>query len=71
MRRSSVRNKQRGFGSFDIFAAMLVGTVGVGIADTKTQQAIPADAPKCVMERVQAPGANYYFDRQKPGICKL
>ena len=67
-----MRNKQRGFGSFDIFAAMLVGTVGVGIADTKTQQALPADAPKCVMERVQAPGANYYFDRVKnAGNCKL
>lgn len=66
-----MRNKQRGFGSFDIFAAMLIGTVFAGVADTKTQRAIPADAPKCGMERVQAPGANYYFDRQKPGDCRL
>lgn len=66
-----MRNKQRGIGTLEVFGALLIGTVAAGVADTKTQQAIPADAPKCAMERVQAPGANYYFDRQKPGICKL
>ncbi len=67
-----MRNKQKGIGTFEIFAALFIGTVSAGVVDTKTQQALPADAPKCEMERVQAPNANYYFDRVKnAGNCKL
>ena len=57
--------------SVPVFAAMFVGTIGVGVADSQHQAVIPANAPVCVMETVKAEGGNYYFSRQKPGDCRL
>lgn len=54
-----------------LFAAVFVAGTAAGIADSKHQATIPANAPVCVMETVKAEGGNYYFSRQKPGVCRL
>lgn len=57
--------------SVPLFTAMFVSGTSAMVADTNHQAAIPASAPVCAMETVKAEGGNYYFSRQKPGVCRL
>lgn len=58
-------------GGRTILPLVFVGGTSAMVADTNHQAAIPASAPVCVMETVKAEGGNYYFSRQKPGVCRL
>lgn len=54
-----------------VFLLVTLAGGGAMVSDTNHQAAIPANAPKCELETVKAEGGNYYFSRQKPGVCRL